>query len=169
MEKFIGIVIPDEIKAKAVEFCTQYDPNLTEPYMPLISAAALQNVKGIDRKMQSFCLSQPPFKTNIGGPNVERSDKGKALYLTVMMGPLNTVRDKLVKHLRVQGEGFFRARLLLVEDYEGSSYNFDAMLAFAKEDFSKPQEFSVKALAIYSRERPGEVLKLDTSYPFTGR
>lgn len=169
MEKLIGPVISDEIKARVISFCNRYDPVLTEPYVSLADTKTLQGIKGVDRKLQSFCLSQPPFKTIIGGPNVEHSDKGSVLYLTVMMGALNTTRDKLIKHLKVQSGGFFRAQLLLVQADAESGRDFDAMLENARETFAKPQEFSVKALAIYSRENPGEIFKMDNSYPLTGR
>lgn len=169
MERLIGIVIPDDIKTKIVKFCMQYNPKLTEPYMTLISPSQLAPVKGVDRKMQSFCLSQPPFKTIIGGPNVEHSDEGSFLYLSVMMGPLNTTRDRLVKHLKISAGSFFRAQLLLLSGKPNDNQHFDEMLQSAKEVFSKAQEFSVKSLAIYSRENEDEFFKIDAEYPFTGR
>lgn len=169
MEKILGIVIPDDIKANIVNFCKQYGSNPAEPYMALFTSDKIEAIKGLDRKMQSFCLSQTPFKTVIGGPNLEHSDTGTLLYLSVMMGPLNAARDKLAKSLHIQGGGFFRAQLVLLKRQDGTGENFDEMLAQAKEVFSKAQEISVTELALYSRESEQDSFRLETAYPFTGR
>lgn len=169
MERLIGIAIPDDIKTKIEEFCKRYDIKPAEPYMALVTPGMIEPVKGVDRRMQSFCLSQPPFTTIIGGPNLELSDNGTVLYLSVMMGPLNNVRDKLVKHLHIKAGAVFRAQLVLVTRAADSQYDFDKAFADAKEVFSKAQEFSVTALAVYSRESESENFKIDTTYPFTGR
>lgn len=169
MERLIGIMIPDDIKAKIEQFCKQYEPNPAEPYMAMITPGMMEPIKGIDRKMQSFCLGQPPFAAIIGEPNLEHWDGGTVLYLSVMLGPLNIVRDKLVNHLRIKTGAFFRAQLVLVSRGANSEYDFDTALADAKEAFSKAQEFSVTALAVYSRENEDENFKVDATYQFTGR
>lgn len=169
MEKLIGIVIPGEIKNEVDSFCKRFARGKIEPYMALVTPDKLAAIRGIDRKMQSFCLSQPPFITRIGGPNLEHSDAGTILYLSVIMGPLNTVRDKLMKHLKIPAGAFFRAQLILISGKADSGYDFDMILAEAKKTFVKPQEFSVKALAVYSREDGDSAFSIDSEYPFTGR
>lgn len=169
VERLIGIVIPEEIKKEADSFCTRFAPGLTEPYMALVTPDKLESVRGIDRKMQSFCLSQPPFKTIIGGPNLEHSDNGTILYLSVMMGPLNTARGRLMKHLKIPAGAFFRAQLMLISGKADSNYDFDMILEDAKKTFVKAREFSVRALAVYSKKDGDMFFTIDSEYPFTGR
>lgn len=167
VERLIGIVIPQDFKDDILEFCAQFNPEPMEPYMALASPEMLESIRGVDRKLQSFCLSQPPFKTIIGGPNVERSENGATLYLTVMMGPLNTTRDKLLKHIRIPAGGFYRAQLVLIKDKTGTA--FDMMLTKAKEKFPKAREFYVQALAMYSKKDGANNFSIDSEYRFTGR
>lgn len=169
MERLIGIVIPEEIKNETDNFCKRFAHGPTEPYMALVTPDKLESVRGVDRKMQSFCLSQPPFKTIIGGPNLEHSDDGTILYLSVMMGPLNTARDRLMKHLKIPAGAFFRAQLILISGKSGSGYDFDTILDEAKKTFAKAREFSVKALAVYSKKDGDTAFNIDSEYPFTGR
>lgn len=169
MERLIGIVVPEEIKEEIDHFCTRFDPRLTEPYMALVTPDKLESLRGIDRKVQSFCLSQPPFKTIIGGPNLEHSETGTILYLSVMMGPLNTTRNRLMKHLKIPAGAVFRAQLMLISGKPGSNYDFDMILEEAKKTFANAREFSVKALALYSKKDDDMSFTIDTEYPFTGR
>ncbi len=170
MEKFIGIIIPPESKAKMVDFCTKYNSKLIEPYMCIIPHEMLVSVRGFDRKLQSFCLSQPPVKTLVGGPNIENTQDGRVLFLTVMMGALNVTRDKLLNHLKTPpSSGVFRTQIVLVTEREVSEYDFDSMLEEAKKVFSKPKNILVRELAIYSRKEQNDFFTIQSSYPFTGR
>lgn len=170
MEKLIGIVIPPAVKSEITGFASRYGITF-DPYIDLIGSDIIKGARGVDRGLQSYCLSQPSFKTIIGGPNIETNESGQLFYLTVMMGGLNTVRAQLIKHLKLPSyEGVFRPNIAVVmRTINDHSYDFDAMMADAKQIFSKPRTISVEALAIYSRESKDVPYTLNVSYNFTGR
>lgn len=170
MEKLIGIVVPPDIKAEIVAFGKKYNCTIVEPHITLVPHDMIKDSKGIERSLQSFSLLQPPFKTIIGGPNIDIGEEIDVFFLTVMMGTLNSARDRLIKHLRLPPySGVFRPYVSLVEQKKDGGHDFKKMLSEAKTVFSKPRSINVDALAIYTRSDTHEPYIMDSSYPFTGR
>lgn len=170
MEKIIGIVIPPDVKAEIVEFGNKYKCAIVDPHITLVPHEMLEGARGIERKLQSFCLSQPPFKTAIGGPNSEFRGDIEVLFLTAMMGALTVARDRLLRHLKPpSSSGMVRPYVSLIEQEKGGPYDFEKIIAEAKIVFSKPRSISVDSLATYKRSNKDEPYILDMAYPFTGR
>lgn len=153
-----------------MNFGQRYGCVITEPHIMLLPHEILDNAKSIDRNLQSFCLSQPSFKTAVGGPNLQEKENSRMLYLTVMMGSINSIRDKLIKHMKLpRSGGMFRPLVVLAEQEPGGPYDFDSMLAEAKTLFSKSSQIDVDALGMYTRTDKNTPFAMSALYAFTGR
>lgn len=167
MGQLIGIVIPPDVKSELIDFCKRYRYTLVDPHITLIKPEMLEGVSSFDRKLQSFCLSQPPFNTIIGGPNI---DVNKSIYLMVLPGLLNGTRERLIKHLKRKATGeLYRPHISLVVNRPGNEYNLEEILPEAKKVFSKPRSIGVDSLGLYSQATPESPYVLEKTYPFTGR
>lgn len=165
MEYLIGLEITGQLGAEIIKFRASRQYPAVTPHIELISHKLLSGAGGIKQKLQSFCLSQPEFKTIIGGPNIENNEY---IFLTVLPGAIDVAREKLLRHFKLPADQRgCRSNLALIRPKPGESLSL--LLTEAKQVFLKPHAITMESASLYGRESADEPFMPITSYPFTGR
>lgn len=166
MACFIGIQIPAELRSEITNFCRARQYIATEPHIKLISPHLLENTPIVQQKLESFCLSQSDFKVIVAGPNCYNN---QMLYLTVLPGVINIMRDRLAKHLKVLPGKVYRPHLTIMRQHAGRSIDLERYLEEARQTFTKPFSFDVSQATLYVQRSEKEPFLPSLSAPFTGR
>lgn len=166
MSSFVGIQISSELQGKVSSFCQTHRYTSSEPYIELLSETLIKDVPLLQQKLESFCLSQPEFRLVIGAPNLFDN---KLLYLAVMPGMINMMRDRLIKHLQIRGCGVYRPYLPLIKQQTARSFDLEAILEDANNTFKQSHSFTVGEITLFNRITDQHPYVPVENIPFTGR
>lgn len=167
MACFIGIQIPAQLRNEITNFCRARQYVATEPNITLIGSFLLENTAVVQQKLESFCLSQTDFKVVVAGPNCYQN---RLLYLTVLPGEINLMRDRLVQHLRVEPWKVYRPHVAIMRQEPDGPLDLERRyLEEARQAFTKPHTFDVSHASLYIQNADGEQFRPRKVIPFTGR
>lgn len=167
MQYWIGLELDGRLKQLINQFRADHQYPAAPPLIELLSPEQLGNFAGIKQRLRAFCLSQKGFKAIVGGPNVE---SGEYLYLTVLPGAIDSMREKLIKYFALPADQKnCRSSLVLLRPLPEQRENLQLLLADAKQTFAKPHSIEMESVSLYCRKTPQEPFELSASYPFTGR
>jgi hypothetical protein len=126
----------------------------------------LGNISGLQQKLQSFCLAQKDFNIVLSGAACRGE---QMLYLNVLPGMINMVREQLVNYLKIPpGASLYRPHLTLMRSSAMPGIDMPRMLTDAKNVFAGPYQFAVSAFEVYTRGGDG-LFEPSASIQFTGR
>ncbi len=166
MYRIVGVPLPPPLQDAVRGFCDKRGFAATVPHIPVIHTP-LPGKRLPRQKLESFCLSWPPFRVTVARPG----QSGDMLYLTVMPGQVNMLRESLCRYL-----GFARGRkpyrphvpLLCIES-GGPQAALERYLEDARRAFTEPVTFDADTLTIYESEEKDGVYEPALHISLTGR
>ena len=167
MPSLIGIEVPAGLLDRIITFGRSIDRPISDVSIMLIGPNSLENVRGIEQKLQSFCLGQPEFKVTVGAPVVYDD---RVLYLNVQPGAINIAREKLVAKMNIGPEKIaYRPHVTLIRSTPEYEADFAPLLERARRVFREPYTFTAEAVTLYTQPRPGAGFAPAQTMPLTGR
>lgn len=161
----IGVPVPRELRAEIAEFCRARRYTPTGLYIELFSPRQLEGTADLAQRLEMFSGTQQPIQAVVAGPNCRGNE---LLYLTVLPGAINILRDRMAKHLGLGAGTIYRPLLPVMRKYPGFFLDLDRYLAEARHHFVRPFPIDIAEVVLYRQDSPRYPFKPATTIPFSG-